>query len=551
MSLLRSLILHVLLLLFLDIGVFSQHVYERGTFVSFPAGKHVNHSYYSTWNVYFAVEDGVLVYSHHKGEWLEPITASNGLSQYPVLLVWQNAVTQDVWIVTPDYVFTYDELSGWMSRMPLPVDPNFSGSYDIGSSERYFIVSATSPESGDRHSALFSKAAGTFETWGSNHDLDINWDNVDWIHSISSSLNDVYESLPVQTVEAGSFDSDGKLHLDGHPRNSLGEVSSLTGDRTVGDSFLSTYGMGIFHQKIVGGNFSSLPFGLLSPDVIAMSVYDEQLVIGGRAGLTFMDSTAFSYDEAIRDIAFDYSFITDIDVINNDLLIAGRGGVFRSAPEEGGWNRLITKKDLISKRIYSIATGNGGNIMIATERNAYLYHESGLVLRTLFPDGLDWPVFDIKYAENKFYLSTYYGLYVYDELTEGFTLKINSSGSKVPIDGDVAIDPIYESVLFNDQIWTSTHRGLMMFDFLIENGKFHLSPRAPFKPRGLTVAGKSVWIGSDIGLYSFSSKSSSWRHYTISDGLISNFVTELIAKDDYIWVGTNLGLTRIKWKNLY
>jgi ligand-binding sensor domain-containing protein len=284
---------------------------------------------------------------------------------------------------------------------------------------------------------------------------------------------------------------------------------------------------------------------------MAMDVINDQLVIGGRAGLTYMDSTAFEYDEAIRDIAFDYSFITDIDVLGNHLLIAGRGGVFRASLTQRGWDRLITKKDLTSKRIYSIAAGSGGNLMVATERNAYLFHESGMILRTLFPIGLDWPVFDIKYEDGQYYLSTYYGLYVYDEVTLGFTLKVNSSGSTIPISENSAIDPIYESILVGDKIWASTHRGLMTLDFLTGEGAFHLSPSAPFKPRGLTATGKSVWIGTDIGLYSFNSKSSSWRHYTVSDGLISNFVTELITRDAHIWVGTNLGLTRIKWKNLY
>ena len=374
---------------------------------------------------------------------------------------------------------------------------------------------------------------------------------MDWIHSISSELTDIYEALPVQTVANGSFDSEGKLHLDGHPRNSLGVVSSLTGEQAAGESFLSTYGMGIFQQNILGGEFTSLPYGLLSPDVMSMNIYKEQLVVGGRAGLTYMDSSTFEYDEAIRDIAQDYSFITDIETLGNDLLIGARGGVFRESKSSSGWDKVVSQKDLTSNRIYSIAAGNDGNLMVATERNAYLLHDSGLRLRTLFPIGLDWPVFDVNYADGRFYLSSFYGLYVFDETTQGFVARVNSSGEFLPLSEDSAIDPIYESVLQGDRLWASTHRGLMVHDLLTGEGAFHLSPNAPFKPRGLTVVGKSVWIGTDIGLYSFDSKSASWRHYTTSDGLISNFVTDLIKKDGYIWVGTNLGLTRIKWKNLY
>ncbi len=547
----RSVILRTLLTFILIIGAHAQHVYQKGTFVSFPAGKHVNHSFYSTWNIYFAVEDGVIVYNHHKGDWLDPITASNGLSQYPVLRVWQNAGTQDVWMVTPDFVFVYDELADWMSKIPLPADPKFSGTYEIGISHAYVIVSASSQESVGKYSTLFSKTAGTFEKWGANTDLDIDWEAVEWIHSVSDGLMDIYESLPVQKVRDGSFDSEGKLHLDGHPRNSLGVVSSLTRERDAGESFLSTYGMGIFHQDIHGGEFTSLPYGLLSPDVMALDIYEEKLVIGGRAGLTYMDSTTFQYDEAIRDIAWDYSFISDIDVRAEDLLIAAKGGVFRQGQTQGSWERVLTKKDLTSDRIYSVAIGQGGNIMLATERNAYLYHESGSILQTLFPTGLNWPVFDINYKAGRFYLSTYYGLYIYDEASLQFNSKVNSSGEILPISEDAASDPIYESVIVGDMLWASTHRGLLKVNLLSKAGGFHLSPNTPFKPRGLAAAGKSIWIGTDIGLYSFNSKSSSWRHYTVNDGLISSFITDLIMKDGYIWAGTNLGLTRIKWKNLY
>ena len=551
MSHFRSLILQTLIICSLIFDAHAQHVYEKGTFVSFPAGKHVNHSYYSTWNVYFAVEDGVIVYNHHKGVWLEPITGSNGLSQYPVLRVWQNATTQDVWMVTPDYVFVYDELADWMSKIPLPADPKFSGTYEIGISDAYVIVSASSQKNDGTFSALFSKTAGTFEKWGANADLDLTWESVEWIHSVSDRLMDIYESLPVQNVQAGSFDSEGKLHLDGHPRNSLGEVSSLTGERTAGESFLSTYGMGIFHQDIDGGEFTRLPYGLLSPDVMALNIYKDKIVAGGRAGLTYLDNSTFEYDEAIRDIAWDYSFISDIDVSGEDLLIAAKGGVFRQSQTQSAWKRILTKKDLTSDRIYSVAMGSGGNIMVATERNAYLFHESGSILQTLFPNGLDWPVFAIYYKDQQFYLSTYYGLYIYNEPTLKFISKVNSSGDLLPISEDAPADPIYESVIVGDMLWASTHRGLLKLNLLTHEGGFHLSPNSPFKPRGLTAAGKSIWIGTDIGLYSFDSKSLSWRHFTVDDGLISSFITDLIAKDGYIWTGTNLGLTRIKWKNLY
>ncbi len=530
---------------------FGQNVYERGTFVSLPAGKHVNHSYYSAWNAYFAVEDGVLVYDHQRGQWLEPITASNGLSQYPVLRVWQNAGTQDVWIVTPDYVFVYDELTDWMTRLPLPKDERFSGTYEIGISETQFIISSIQENEEENYSAVFLKNSGVFEVWGANSNLDVDWERVAWIEAIQPEFLKINESLPVQMVVNGSFDANGSLHLDGHPSKSVSRVSSIIGDENSGSAFLSTLGTGVFHRDLRGGQFVPLPFGLLSPDVMSLELFNDTLLVGGRAGLSILNGFHAEYDEAIMDVAYDYSFISAIDERDGNVLIAGRGGVFKKSIESYTWTRLISKKDLNSSRIYSLAAGNDGNIMVATERNAYLYHKSGKLLRTLFPVDLDWPVFNINYAQGSYYISTYFGLYIYNETSLSFIARVNSSGEMQAPNTTPAIDPVYKSVVNRSQLWASTHRGLVQLDLLQETGNAYLAPSSPFKPRGLSVKENKIWIGTDAGLYCYIPATSAWRHYTISDGLISNFVTDLIATDDYIWIGTNLGITRIKWRNLY
>ncbi len=528
----------------------AQSVYERGTFISIPSGKHVNHSYYGTWNVYFAVEDGVLVYDHHHGQWLDPITASNGLIQYPALLVWQDPGTQDVWIVTPDNVFLYDHLTDWMSRAALPGDALFSGKYELAVSDRYVVVTSVNSGAGESYSAVFLKSSGTFETWGTRSTLDLDWENLQPIGNIDSGLNLIYESLPIQTVRGGGFDANGLLHLDNYPRASATEVSSISGDVGSGETFLSTYGMGVFHQKIAGGVFSALPFGLLSPDVMCLELVADELILGGRAGVTYLHGFQAAYDEAIRDPVFDYSFVSAIDQRNSDLLIAGRGGVFIKKDQRTDWDRIISKKDLVSKRIYSIAAGDHGNIMVATERNAYLFHESGLLLRTMFTTDLDWPVFDINYSEGRYYLSSYYGLFIFDEASLSFIARINSNGEIHSPGEDAGIDPIYESIFQGETLWASTHRGLIKVDLVLETGLMFLAPNAPFKPRGLSIVGHRTWVGTDLGLFSFEPGTGAWRHYTRNDGLISNFVTDLVANENYIWLGTNLGLTRIKWRNL-
>jgi hypothetical protein len=550
MVLRRFLQVSTIAVLFLSI-VWSQNVYEKGTFVSIPAGKHVNHSFAGTWNVYFATEDGVLVYNHHENKWEDPITASDGLIQYPTLLVWQDELTRDVWIITPDYVFIYDHLTQWMTRQNLPHAPEFSGMYSLGVNQSKLIVTSKREGESLLYSAIFDKISGHMETWGENSELELNWDDIESIDPMSDEFSDLYSSLPVKQLIGGSFDAIGRIHFDGYPSKSASPVSTISGVSQAGEVFLGSYGAGVFYQDIRGGDFRGLPFGLLSPDVMCMETVGDELIVGGRAGLSTLNGFEVQYDEALKATAYDYSFVSALDKSKASLIIAGRGGVFMQSSSAPGWQRILTQKDLASKRIYAVAGGNDGNIMIATERNAYLYHESGLLLHTLFTDGLDWPVFDINYQDGFYYISSYYGLYIFDEANMNFTTRVSSYGEVQSPHVAAAIDPVYESELDGQILWATTNRGLIKIDLLLNKGEDYLAPHESFRPRGLGVYENRVWVGTEIGLYSLNAKTLAWRHYSLEDGLISNFVTDLGMNKNYIWLGTNLGLTRIKWRNLY
>lgn len=545
-------VLVVLLIAVLQLTVWAQKVYQQGTFISIPSGKHINHSYYGPWNVYFAAEDGVLIYDHHRDRWLDPITASDGLVQYPALLVWYDEATQYVWIVTPDYVFLYDRSNDRMSRQALPLEPEFSGRYSIGVTSGQVVVTSLRENDSLSYSAVYHKATGIIESWGIDSSLAVNWQELEKIESIQPDFRSFHENLAVQNIISGSFDAAGYLHLDGYPIQAQASVSAISGESESGELFLSTHGMGIFHRKLRGSDLTLLPFGLLSPDVMCMGRLSNELVIGGRAGLTLLKKDLqVRYEEAFKEPVFDFSFVSAIDHGGRELYIAGRGGVFSKDGKGSDWKRIVTKKDLGSDRIYSIAVGQDGNLMIATERNAYLYHRSGQFLETVFTADLYWPVFDITYSAGRYYLATNFGLYIYDEKNKGLTTRISSHAEiQSPLTSD-AVDPIYEVIIINKILWASTHRGLIRIDLRRDTGKDYLAPESPFRPRGLDVADGRAWVGTGSGLYSFDAESGAWRHYSRNDGLISNFVTDLIINGDYIWLGTNIGLTRINWRNLY
>ena len=526
----------------------SQTVFERGTFVSIPAGKHVNHIFEGTWNTYLAVEDGVLIYDQQNDKWLEPITASNGMAQYPALLVWEDSATAEVWIVTPDFLFVYDPGSGWMQEESLPGESVFTGRYTLGVTPQRVLVSASGGGDGIGYTAVFLRNSAKFERWGPDSSLAMDWAQVT---RYDTNIPEPGGSgfLLTDQVNGGGFDADGRIRLEGYPQQLGAEVSAISTSNS-GEAFLGTQGLGLFYRSMRGATWQHKPFGLLTPDVMSLVRNGDQLLVGGRAGLTTLVGFDPSYDEAIADPTFDYSFVSAISFNPKTIFIAGRDGIFKRPLKGVVWNRLVKKDDLQSKRIYSLAAGSGGNLMVGTDQNAYLYHESGLVLRSVFPKNSTWAVYHIAYEQGKYYLATVFGLYVFDEQLQAFTARINSQGQVQSPHTSAAMDPVYRVALSDSTLWATTSRGLVKINLISRQGEAFLSPYTPFQPRGLIFHGKRVWIGSESGLYSFDPKTLAWRQYTSRDGLVSNFITDLAAAGDYIWVGSNLGLTRVTWRNL-
>jgi len=355
--------------------------------------------------------------------------------------------------------------------------------------------------------------------------------------------------LPGQVIAGGVFDGQGRLHLDAYPQRSLSNVTSVCGPADGSRVFLGTYGTGILYRKIRNGTFFPLPYGLLTPDVMSMAHSGSQLLIGSRGGLTRISpEEKYVYDEAVRHLSYDLTFVADIDTWQDQVLLAARGGVFLG--KFGEWSQLVSRKNLKSKRIYSVAGGSHGTVLIATERNAYLYDKSGLLLKTLFPEGLSWPVFDVQHAQGKYYKISYYGFYIFDEANQAFLVHLTSNGDFQTPRGAPEVDPVYESLLQGDTLWVSSSRGITCFELSTETGRLYLAPGQPFHPRGLTSTPHQVWVGTETGLFAFDEYTYTWRNYSRRDGLISDFITDLERFENYIWVGTNLGITRIKWRNL-
>jgi ligand-binding sensor domain-containing protein len=71
----------------------------------------------------------------------------------------------------------------------------------------------------------------------------------------------------------------------------------------------------------------------------------------------------------------------------------------------------------------------------------------------------------------------------------------------------------------------------------------------------MALDGATVWVGSEKGLNSLDKKTENWQQfYSIQNGLSGNFINSILVLPDFLWVGTNGGISRFNktkkiWKN--
>lgn len=492
----------------------------------------------------FATEDGVLIYDHSKDVWQEPVTATQGLDQYPALLVWLDETSRDLWIVTPDQVFLYNLTTRWTRRERLPESEQFSGKYRLGISHGYVVVAAENADQ-EAMAALYSRASGILESWGRADTVlaDIQL-NLRWLPHFAEDTERDVRSL---TLADGMIGADMTLKHDRLPQNDRIEVS-CAGKTPEGRLFVGTQGYGLLQQLPSTSLATSLGHGLLSPDVMSLNVYGDQVLVGGRAGITLIDEDLRSrYERALEQVVFDLEFVSALVRDERGVYAAARGGVFH-LDNEGDWQRLLSVSELKDERIYDLAVFQGW-VAAATRQGVILQTPAGeefAVIATSQP----FPVFDVEIQDNVLWMGTVYGILAFPLGGMSPLLGLGSDGRAIDLNQSLPYDPIYELHFGKDACWAATTRGVIQFT---KEGKMTgswLSPLEPFTPRGLWQTGDHIWVGTEAGIQILDTRDGDWLRITTHEGLVSNFITDLHGSPRYIYAGTNFGLARITWKNI-
>lgn len=458
-----------------------------GQAVTYADFSYVNSVATSINRAYFATTEGIIYYDRNKQQWLEPLTATDGLPEEEIRRIWVEQFDEKLYARTTVDLYEYD----------------------------FFLES---------------------------------WFPIDELPDLPS--RDKHIATPDALIPPSSFNYFGEGELV-DPLGRDFALSDIVDDQS-GTLWMGTWGYGPARAGNVSRVMEFLPYGLLQNRVDV--IYDDgrRLWVSGavarqfRTGLSGFDpdKNEFTYIESQRGSAFPDVDIIALDGDDKNLYVGTEDGLYvLNRRQKRVTLHLNDRRGLIDDVVTAIKKV-GDSLFVGTQR--------GLNLFTFNADSIK------QIGSQQFFSEIIYDL----EVTPGY-LWIGSSAGAFRLsfaDGrlqrfqdpsQILFSRVYDIEPSGVTLWLVGDDGIVWLD--LETGatqSFVDAHRGAVK-RVISASSDVMAVTSDNGMrvYFLNTKDINNREFTTADGLASSYVNALYVDGDYIWVGTDRGLTRFLWNN--
>lgn len=294
------------------------------------------------------------------------------------------------------------------------------------------------------------------------------------------------------------------------------------------------------------------PYGLYDASVLAMHRQGQRLYLGGEGddgeppviSAFALGDSSWSYFEPFYKLSA-AGAITCISSLENTMFYGTTDGLLKYDPGRDRWRSYSHFDGLPDDRVTALFP-DGGLIWVGTATGPGLLDpraDTGKPAISMVTSSLPgtW-VYDFCRAYGYTWIGTETGLY---------RIRQNEDWRRITTADGLLRGRVRGLELQPEGIWCATDAGLLLLD----SG---LSAREIFRANveladgnlfGLAADDANLWVPSRSGLWRYIRAKNLWRNYTRADGLLDDFVYDLLLDGDYIWLGSARGVTRFYWNN--
>jgi len=450
----------------------------------------VNSITVSMTHVYFATTEGIVTYNQSEGRWEDPLTGAEGVDNRDVRRIWVDQFNEKLYIQTSAGPYEYDLL--FQQWFPVTEIPRL---------------------------------------------------NTNYMH---------VKAPPVMYAPPGfNYDPRGFL-TDKHGRDFY--INDLVDDRS-GNLWIGTWGYGAAVASSASSFVEFLTYGLIQNRAEAI-YYDDYsdgvLWIGGstlgsfRTGLSVFDVNTNRFwhiesgiGEGLPDI--------DINCIEGDdryIYLGSDAGLFFVDREGRQVTRSINYRSGLPDDNVLALKAIGDSLFVGTTSGLALLTSNADSLSLIRPGQfLNNIIYDFETTDSSIWIASSNGAFQL-HLRTGRLQKFQDPNA-------IVFNRAYRIERVNSDVWLASDDGIVNVNLASGRTTAYSSMSGAFGRRALAVSDQIAATATNRGLmvYFLDENEAYEREFTVDDGLPSNNILALLVDGDYLWIGSDRGLTRFLWND--
>lgn len=313
-----------------------------------------------------------------------------------------------------------------------------------------------------------------------------------------------------------------------------------------GNLWIGTGGLGAIHANESSRRMELLDFGLLQADVTSIFLDNGILWIGGldigsyRSGLTRFDWRNNEF-EFVETGTLPLPIYEDVNCVFGTPRYIFYG-------TQNGVVRYDKKKEEIDRSLYNISALPGREVysLYAYGDSLFIGTNYGLAMVDISPDTTSSELATILTPQQVYSLLAIDGFLWIGTSSGAYRMNLYTGElGQLNSDNYASYGEIRDIEKYGDMIWLATQDEIVAINSKTAASETYTETIAHGGARALAVTDSLVAAGTRDGLLLiWTGRKPRSVLYTEADGLISNDVRDVLIDGEYLWIGTDKGLTR-------